>query len=301
MRICSLLPSATEIVFALGLGQDLVGVSHTCDFPAQAQGLPVLTQSLRNPANGSSATPVHGVSEEGATSGPVFALDGDLLRKLRPDLVLTQDICDVCAIGSNTVFEVAAKTLGYTPRFLTIRAAKLRDILCNIMDIGQAAGAEEEARGLVDSLQKRIEEVRACAGANRRVLCVEWAKPLRAAGLWTAECIELAGGVHGLVEPGERSRRVLWEEVATFAPQVILIMPCGYDLARSGMELASLSAEPAWSSLPAVQSGEVYVFDGRAPSRHGPRVVDVLEAFAEIVNPERFAPRWRGSLYQQAA
>ena len=304
MRICSLLPSATEIVFALGLGDHVVGVSHTCDFPPEAQKLPVLTQSLQDRSVASTAIPVHGVSESGVSPAPSFALDDDLLRRLRPDLILTQDICDVCAIGSDTVFEVAARVLSYSPEFLTIQATGLEDIFHSFGAVGRAAGVEERAEECVAGLRSRIAAVRAGAAdtdPSRRVLCLEWAQPLRAAGLWTSESVQVAGGVHGLTVPGERSRKVEWAEVVDFAPDVVLFMPCGYDMSRSFEELAVIATGPEWATLPAVLAEEVYVFDGRVPSRHGPRAVDVLEAFAEILHPQRFAPRWRSILYQRAS
>ena len=304
MRICSLLPSATEIVFGMGLGDHVVGVSHTCDFPHEATKLPVLTQSLRKPTSVTNAVPVHGVSQSGVSPAPYFALDGDLLGQVRPDLILTQDICDVCAIGSDTVFEVATRALRYSPEFLTIQAAGLEDILGNILAIGNAAGIEGRAEQLVAGLSSRIEAVLALAvetQAPKRVLCVEWAKPLRAAGLWTSESVQLAGGVPGLTQPGERSRKVGWDEVVDFSPDVVLFTPCGYDIPRSFQELATIAAEPQWAGLPAVRAGEVYVFDGRVPSRHGPRAVDVLEAFAEILHPQLLTARWHDILYQRAS
>ena len=304
MRICSLLPSATEIVFSVGLGQDLVGVSHTCDFPAQVLGIPVLTKSLRKPDNGSGATPVYGISEGGVSPSPSFALDDNLLRQLKPDLILTQDICEVCAIGSDTVFEVAGKALGYEPEYVTVRATGLDDILRNVEAIGLAGGSDNIARDAVAGLASRIDVVRAAvAGSDteKRVLCVEWVEPLRACGLWTSESVAVAGGIPGLSEPGVRSRKVGWDEIEGFAPETILFMPCAYDMPRCFGELARISTRSEWASLPAVKAGEVYVFDGRVPSRHGPRAVDVLEAFAEILHLDRFTPQWRGPLYQRAA
>ena len=303
MRMCSLLPSATEIIFALGLGDQLVGVSHTCDFPPEASALPILTRSLRGQTPDVGEVPVHGVSESGVASAPSFALDGALLRELKPDLILTQDICEVCAIDSNTVFEVANRTLGYSPEFLTIRATRIQDILADIAAIGRAAGARKEAEDCVAGLQSRITEVHVAAKAqpSRRVLGIEWADPLRSVGLWAAESIQLAGGEPGLSIPGERSRVIEWQEVADYSPEVILLMPCSYDLSRSHVELAHLAKHSCWKDLPAVRSGEVYVFDGRVPSRHGPRTIDVLEACAEILHPNQFGPRWHNILYQRVA
>lgn len=303
MRICSLLPSATEIAFALGLGDRLVGVSHTCDFPPAARRLPVLTRSLRGPAPGPGEVVVQGTPAAGAGPAPRYALDGELLRALAPDVILTQDICDVCAIGADTVFEVAARVLGYAPAFVTVRAAGLEDILQSILTIGRACDAVAAAQRCVAGLRARIAAVRdgvAGAGPPRRVLALEWTGPPIAAGLWTAELVGLAGGTQDLTRPGDRSRRLTWDEVAAFRPEVVLLLPCGCALDRAHAEAAALAAEARWRALPAARDGQVYVFDGRVPSRHGPRTVDVLEAFAEILHPRRFEPRWRGRLYDPA-
>jgi iron complex transport system substrate-binding protein len=304
MRICSLLPSATEIVFDLGLGEALVGVSHTCDYPPVARERPVLTRSLRNRRLVAGETPIHAASADGVATTPSYALDGDLLRALRPDVILTQDICEVCAIGSQTVFEVVAQVLGYTPEFVTIQVSRLEDILESIVIVGEVAGVAAVAERRVEALRTRVAAVRQLVAATPlvpRVLCLEWARPLIAAGLWTAELVGFAGGFQDLTTPGAKSRRLVWDELADFAPDQLLFMPCGYDLDQARAEWALVAAEAHWSALPAVQAGQVYCFDGRVPSRHGPRTVDVLEAFAEILHPERCPPRWRGSLYEAIA
>jgi iron complex transport system substrate-binding protein len=244
---------------------------------------------------------VHTVTGDALSASPSFALDVALLAQLRPDLILAQDICSVCAVDSRTVFAAARRALGYNPAFVTVNAAGLNGILESIVAIGQAAGAEGQAQALVKVLRLRQAAVtRAVQGASRRrVLAIEWGRPLTIAGLWTAEMIELASGTPGLNPPGEKSRAVGWAAAAAFAPEVVLFMPCGYALARSQQELASLTRQPEWAMLPAVQQGEVYVFDGRVPSRHAPRTFDVLEAFAEILHPGRVAARWHGILYQR--
>jgi iron complex transport system substrate-binding protein len=247
---------------------------------------------------------IHRVSATGVAPMPVYALDSELLRALRPDLILTQDICDVCAIGSNTVFEVTTKTLGYSPQFVTIQAAGLEDILQSILEIGRACNVEAAAERYVVGLRTRIGAVRAgvvYAGRPKRVLCLEWTRPLMAAGLWTADLVDIAGGYQNLTQPGGKSRTLGWDDLLEFEPEQLLFMPCGCDLIRSRAELAAIAADPRWAAIPAVQTRQVYVFDGRVPSRHGPRTVDVLEAFAEILHPRRISPRWRGRLYEAAA
>lgn len=303
MRICSLLPSATEIVFELGLGDRLVGISHACDYPPEAGSLPVLTESLRSRSPAPGTVAVHAASPEGATHGPSYAIREDLLRRLRPELVLTQDICDVCAIGSGTVFEVCSRVLDYTPEFVTIRSAGLEDILQNILEIGMAAQVEREAAQLVGGLRARIDAVRAQVGETvspPRVLCLEWARPPIAAGLWIPEMVAAAGGIHGMSKAGERARRITFDQIVEYGPEVLLFMPCGWDIDRARAEFSRLRMEPGWADLPALRRGTAYLFDGRVPSRHGPRTVDVLEAFAEILHPRAFPARWGGILYEVA-
>lgn len=302
-RILSLLPSATEIAFDLGLGRRVQGVSHTCDYPEEATRLPVATRSLRDShATQAGMTPVRRQAGEGVSDGPVFALDVGLVKRIQPDLVLTQDICEVCAIGSGTVMETISRAVPEPPEFLTISASGLDDILGNIVEIGAAAGAKATAERRAAALRSRMEET-ASRGAERgqgqRVLCVEWGDPLRAAGLWVPEMVEMCGGSHGFIGPRQSSRPVSWEDVARFAPEVILVMPCGYDLGRCWEETGRLAQNPVWADLPAVANEQVYVFDGRVPSRHGPRLFDVLEAFAEILLPAEGGRRWDGPLYRQ--
>jgi iron complex transport system substrate-binding protein len=304
MRICSLLPSATEIVYALGLGDQLVGVTHICDYPEAASSLPVLTTSLRVEERPGLA-PVHKVSVEGIADNAIFSLDSALLRELAPQLILTQDICEVCVIGSATVQAVATAALEHTPEFLTIHAMDVEGTLQSILDVGVAAGVAERAETYVASLRERVDAVKATVAEHAprapRVLCLEWGRPLWAGGLWMSDMVGIAGGVHGLVRAGEHSYPTSWEEVVAFQPEMVLFMPCGYDMESTRQELALLVDSPEWGKLPAVQSGQIYVFDGRVPSRHGPRLVDVLEAFAEIIHPSLFPAKWQGALYEQSA
>ena len=202
MRIVSLLPSATEIVFALGLGDSLVGVSHMCDYPAEAQGLPVVSRSIRSKSHLSSAE-IDAIIQQARTAGnPLYIIDGDLLRRLRPDIILTQELCEVCAVGAGSVFETAANVLDYAPEILSIRPAGLDDIFDNIQRIGAAAGVSDRADALLQQLRSRTEYVakRSTDGNLPKVFCIDWLEPLRNTGQWTPELVELAGGVEGLAE-----------------------------------------------------------------------------------------------------
>ena len=321
MRICSLLPSATEIVYALGLGAALVGRSHACDYPEEATQLPVVSRSIRSVSHLGSGEIDAAIQQARANGNPLYWIDADLLRELRPDLILTQELCEVCAIAGGSVFETAAQCLDYQPHILTIRPNTLGDILDNIENIANAAGTPERGAELRQSLTARVGRVsgglaelgaavpsnaagyaraapsNAAGYANaagpgvprRRVLCLDWLEPLRNTGQWIPELVELAGGAEGLAAAGGRSRELAWPEVTAYAPEFLMIMACAFDPERSRAEtLSRLPALPGWEELPAVQQGQVFIFDGRVPSRHGPRVVDVLEGLAEAMYPQRF-------------
>ena len=300
MRICSLLPSATEIVFALGLGDGLVGVSYACDYPEAAASLPVVSHSLRNVKHLDSGEIDALVQQARANNNPMYWIDEDLLARLRPDLIITQELCEVCAIASGSVFETAAKALDYQPHILTIRPDGLDDILQNICNIGDAAGAPERGRELRQSLESRVRRVTdgvlrqaqddGSDGRRPRVVCLDWLDPLRNTGQWLPEISEMAGGEEGLAIPRGHSRVLSWDEVRDYAPEYLMIMPCAFGPERSRQEAREkLTVLPGWEDLPAVRDERAFVFDGRIPSRHGPRVVDVLEGLAEVLHPEHFA------------
>ena len=303
MRIVSLLPSATEVVFALGLGEALAGVSHRCDYPAAAQGRPVVSRSVRSKSHLSGAEIDAIVQQARAAGNPQYIIDGELLRQLRPDLILTQELCEVCAVGAGSVFETAARYLDYTPEILSIRPAGLADILDNIRRIGTAAGVAARADRLAAELQGRADYVaeRAADGRRPKVFCIDWLEPLRNTGQWTPELVELAGGAEGLAEKWGKSREVSWDEVAAYQPDYVMVMPCAFDMDRTIAETARLSGRAEWQRLEAVRAGQVYLFDGQIPSRHGPRVIDVLEGLAEAMRPERFAGRTAAGVFRRAA
>ena len=304
MRICSLLPSATEILYALGLGDQVVGVSHTCDYPVEARAKPVVTHSLRQVTHLGSGEIDAIIQQARAIGNPVHWIDGDLLRELRPDLIVTQEICQVCAIGSGSVFETASRVLDYQPQVITSRPAGLEDIYQNIRNIGRAADVSERAEELVQGLRRRVERVQAGLGdidQPQKVFCIDWLNPLRNTGQWTPELVELAGGVEGLAEKWGQTREVTWQEVVDYQPDYVMVMPCAFDLERGGQEARDcLSSSPTWSSLEAVRRSQVYLFDGLIPSRHGPRVVDVLEGLAEAMYPERFPGLAPARVFQKA-
>ena len=292
MRICSLLPSATEIVYALGLADDLVGVSHACDYPDAAASKPVVSRSVRQITHLSSEEIDAIVQQARAISNPLYWIDGDLLRELKPDLIITQELCEACAIDSGSVFETAAKVLDHQPEILTIRPSVVADILQNVRNIASAAGVGQRGIELADSLQSRIQTV--VDGVvevekRPRVLCLDWLDPLRNTGQWVPELVEMAGGEERLAVAGGISRELTWDEIVDYAPECLMVMPCAFDPERVRVEAAEkLTNLKGWKDLPAVQLDQVFLFDGRIPTRHGPRVVDVLEGMAEAMHPHRF-------------
>ena len=292
MRICSLLPSATEILYALGLGDHIVGVSHTCDYPQQARNKPVVTRSVRDVKNLNSEE-IDSIIQQARRSGnPVHWIDETLLSELRPDLIITQEVCEVCAIDSGSVFQTAAKVLDYQPEILTSRPSDLSDIYENIMNISSAADATNKGIELIDSLQSRVSNIQMNLPQPLnpvKVFCIDWLNPIRNTGQWTPELVELAGGIEELAIKGGQTREVGWEEISRYDPDYIMVMPCAFDMERGQEESNTyLKPDERWNSLNAVKADRVFLFDGLIPSRHGPRVIDVLEGLAEAIHPEQF-------------
>ena len=292
MRIVSLLPSATEMVYALGLGDQLVGVSHTCDYPDDASNKPVVSRSIRQIRHLGSIEIDSIIQQARANNNPLYWIDDDLLRQLRPDVILTQEICEVCAISSGSVYETAAKALDYQPEFVTVRPAGLEDIFNNIRNIGNAANVPDRASDLVRQLKhrvKRVTEALPATSPRPRVFCIDWLDPLRNTGQWVPELVELAGGEEGLAIKWGKSREIVWQEVLDYRPDYIMMMPCAFQPERVTAESAAwLENQPGYDTLPAVQNDQVFLFDGRVPSRHGPRVIDVMEGLAEAMHPDLF-------------
>jgi iron complex transport system substrate-binding protein len=292
MRICSLLPSATEIVFSLGQGDSLVGVTHECDFPAQAEQIPKVTRS-NIPDGIPSAEIDQAVSKALIEAGTLYELDLPLLARLQPDLVLTQRLCDVCAVSYDRVQE-AAKSLPSQPKVLNLEPHSLGDILDNIVTVGQALGIEAQANAVRDGLQRRIDAVRQKTEklSNRpRVFCMEWVDPPFCGGHWMKELVEIAGGRDDLAVLHRPSRRIEWEKVLEFAPEVIVLTCCGFSLTRCAREGEILANLEGARDLPAFKTGRVYATDGSAYfSRPGPRIVESLEILAHLIHPDVFPP-----------
>jgi iron complex transport system substrate-binding protein len=290
MRICSLLPAATEIAFALGLGDAVVGVTHECDYPPQAKKKPVVVTSVIDAARMTSGEIDRKVGEALQTGKGLYSIDEAAFIDSAPDLILTQGLCDVCALDYNEVVKAAAK-LSRQPAILSLNPHGLADMLDDIRRVGVATERLIAAEALVQDLQRRIDRVAHARPAHRpRVVCLEWYEPLYAAGHWAPEMVELAGGEDMLGRKGEPSSKVEWRAVVAARPEVILLMPCGFDVRRSVKDASSLREREGWNDLPAVRAGKVFAVNGNSYfSRPGPRLIDGLEILAQLIRPEEIA------------
>jgi iron complex transport system substrate-binding protein len=290
-RICSLLPSATEIVYALGLGDRLVGVTHECDYPPEAREKPHLTSSAIDSHALPAADIDRAVRESLADEATIYHLDRDVLERVNPDLILTQELCEVCAVGPDIVRESVA-SLPVAPRVVSLEPSTLGEVLDSILLVGRLTGTLRRALAVVDGLRGRLARVsQAVEGRpRRRVLTLEWVDPIFVGGHWVPEMVELAGDDDVLGRAGKPSREVSWEEIASAGCDAVIAMPCGFGLARSVEELRRARFPAAWYDLEAVRAGEVYAVDGSAYfNRPGPRLVDGVEVLASILHPEVFA------------
>lgn len=294
MRIVSLEPGATEIICALGLDDELVGVTHACDYPPAARLKPKVTTSSLADESLTSREIDARVAEQKAGGAGTYELNVPLLAELRPDLIFTQGVCDVCAVSHGTIRRAVVPMLASTPHVYSLDASTLGDVLSDVKTVADATGRQARAREVIAALRARIDRVSlrsAGVRSPRRVFCLEWLDPPWTAGHWVPEMVGMAGGVDELGGIGQPSRRTTWPEIAAFAPEVIVLMPCGFALERTLRELERTSLPPEWASLPAVRSGEVYAVDGSAYfNRPGPRLVDGLELLAHVIRPSLFEP-----------
>ncbi|THE65126.1 cobalamin-binding protein [Salinadaptatus halalkaliphilus] len=289
MDVVTTLPSATEIVAALGL--DPVGVSHECDYPPAAVAFaPSITRS-RIEADGDSAEIDAQVLD--ADDGAVYDIDTETLADLAPDLIVTQGMCDVCAVDEVVIAEAVAD-LEVDPEILTTDPHTVGDVLADIERIGAATGREERARAVRTTLEERIDRVRErttdlAVDERPRVAVFDWTDPVMIAGHWTAELVAWAGGEYGLADVGERSRPREWADIRAYDPEVVIVAPCGFDLEQTAANRTDLTARDGWEDLTAVQEDRVWAMDGdHYSNRPGPRLVETLEAFARIVQPDQF-------------
>ena len=292
-RIVSLLPSATEIVCALGLEDALVGVTHECDYPPSVAGLPKLTASRISHETMTSAEVDHAVRSQLDGHGSIYDLDEELLRSLQPDLILTQELCEVCAV-SYRIVERAARVFERDVRVVSLEPNMIEDIFSNVRTVGELAGREAEADALVARLATRVDALAAAlSGVERRprTLVLEWLEPPFAPGHWVPEQVALAGGDHTFGRAGEPSARTTAEAVRDYAPETILLAPCGFYIRDTLRALETARLPEGWHDLPAVRAGEVWAVDATSYfSRPGPRVVDGAEILSRVLHPEVFGP-----------
>jgi iron complex transport system substrate-binding protein len=303
-RICSLLPSATEIAFALGLGDRVVAVTHECDYPPEATRLPVITRSTLDHGMRRSREIHNHIATSVHAGSSIYALDHALLERLDPTLILTQELCDVCAVSYDVVQQAVHRLPGERT-ILSLEPTNLGGILQTILQVGDAADVPETAATLVRKLQQQIDRIAAeakSAPRGPRVFGMEWLDPPFTAGHWVPEMIRLAGGHDELAQAGAPSSEVAWSRIAAYDPEVIVLMPCGFTLARTVEEFTRIEFPREWRRLSAVQAGQVYAVNGSAYfNRPGPRIVDGLKVLAEVVHPELFPRRTPPEAWQRLA
>jgi iron complex transport system substrate-binding protein len=290
MRVVSLLPAATEIVAALGRLDDLVGVSHECDFPPAVNEKPRVTRCEIHGNRLPSAEIDRWVRKELRETGTLYTMDEALLRSLAPDVILTQRLCDVCAVGYGSVVAFAA-TLPGPPRVVNLEPLRLGDVFQDVLNVGAAIGAGDEAARVVGDLHTRVNAVRrrTNALARRRCVLLEWIDPPYRTGHWGPDVVAAAGGADLLGIAGTPAVAVPWDAVRAARSDVLVIACCGFDVARTLDDLPLLREAPGWSDLPAVQQGDVWVLDGCAyVSRPGPRLADTVEIVAQCLHPQTF-------------
>jgi iron complex transport system substrate-binding protein len=287
MRICSFLPSSTEIVYALGLEDSLAGVTFECDYPPQSRQKPVVVHT-KLPHGLSPEEIDRNVNEFAARGESLYRLDLEKLQAIQPDLIITQDLCHVCAASPHDLGAVLPR-LANPPRVLSLRPQCLEDVWHDIVTVGEATGREMEAVRLVAELKGRVTRVRTLAAKSSlprpRVLCLEWLNPPFIAGHWVPEMVALAGGEDALGKAGVPSYRTNWEQIIASRPDIILFMPCGYSAAQTCNEVKVFRFPEGWQELPAVRDRRVYALDATSYfSRPGPRLADGLEILLRIIH-----------------
>ena len=298
-RIVSFLPSSTEILYEIGAGSQIAGVTHECKYPDDADTKPKVINSSFDAGTMNSKEIDEKIVQLMQSGRDIYVINDRILKQAKPDLIITQGVCEVCAPFTNEVNR-ASSILGYKPEILVLDPHDLDEILVSIMDIAERVDRAKEGRKVVASLQNRIDNVRIKAGQRStttgnkydikpKVLCIEWIDPLFAGGHWVPQIVEIVGGINGLCSRGQPSRRMYIDEIIKFNPDKIILMPCGFDLNRTLAEAKTLETNDKWKSLPAVQNNEVYAVNAGAYfSKPGPRTITGLEVLAKIIDPEGF-------------
>lgn len=301
-RIVSFLPSATEMVYALGLGDQLVGVTHECDFPPEAATKPIAVRNVLPIETMTQAEIDAAVVQRMRAGLSLYQVDETLLRELAPDIILTQSLCQVCAPSGNEVARVL-EMLPKKPQIVWLTPRSLAEIFDNLRELGQATGRLDEAHELIALGHARLEAIAAVTRKlpNRpRVFCVEWLDPVYCSGHWMPEMIEIAGGVDALARAGSDSVRIPWDDVVRWAPEVFVVTPCGLNLEQAIEQAAQLLQFPHWFDLPAVRNDRVFAVDANSYfARPGPRVIEGTELLAHLFHPELFEWNDASRAFQQ--
>ena len=288
MKIVSLLPSATEIVYALGLGDSLAAVTHECDFPPEVSAKPIITRSVLTPGLTSREID-EAVRRQLNDSHSLYTIDRELLGEIRPDVILTQQLCDVCAVAYNDVLEAVRSLPRPGPRVLNLEPITVADVLGTIRQVGLVTEREDEAEKVITGLEARIDRVKqtvASASHKPRVVLLEWIDPLFGGGHWDPELVEIAGGIDTIGRLHQPSTQVDWADIRRFDPEVLVIAQCGFSIERTKQDMPALEALPGYTDLAAVRRGRVFLVNGSDYfSRPGPRLVDSLEILAALLHP----------------
>lgn len=288
MRICSLLPSATEVIAALGLSDELVGISHECDHPPSVRNVPIMVEPMIAPHGLSSAEIDQQVSQLVASGQRLYRLKDRLLRQAQPDLILSQDLCHVCAVMPDQLHDTL-RSMPRQPTVLTLNPGTVHDVIDDVVRIGDATGRSTEGHRLATQLRNRLDAIRTrVQGLSHRprVVCIEWLSPLYVAGHWIPEMVQLAGGQDVLARPGSPSRVVTWDEILAAAPDVLVVMPCGFSVERAQAELSQLIQQPGQWRLSSDLVQHTFVVDASSYfSRPGPRLIDGVELLAALLHP----------------
>ena len=301
-NIVSLIPSGTEMVCALGCYEQLKGRSHECDFPLSIRDLPICTAPNIS-VDGTSQEIHERVSGLLRDALSVYRVEIKTLRRLKPDIIVTQTQCDVCAVSFTDVEQALQEALEYQPTVIPLHATNLQGVWDDFLRVALGVGQEQEGRQMLTSYQSRISAItNRCKNESSHpsVACIEWMEPLMAAGNWVPELVELAGGQSVFGEPGAQAPWITWEALAEANPDLLVLMPCGFSIRRIEEEMTTLTRNPIWSTLKAAQNGQVYLTDGNQFfNRPGPRLVESLEIFAEVLHPASFQFGHRGTGWRQ--
>ncbi|MGI0074310.1 MAG: cobalamin-binding protein [Nitrosotalea sp.] len=289
MKLVSFLPSATEILYELGVGDQVLAVTHECNYPTEAKAQPRVIHSSFDPQKMSSQEIDNKVMELVNAGKDIYILDEQVLKKANPDLIVAQGICEVCSPYTREINK-AVTLLGGRPEVLVLDPKNLDDILENIIEVGNKVGKQEKAKDFVIKLQKRIDYIKNTSKVSRpKVLCIEWLDPFFSAGHWVPQMVEIAGGINGISSTGDRSRKIQIEEMVQFDPDIIVLMPCGFDVSRTLVEYEKLFENNKWKKIKAVSRGQVYAVNANEYfSKPGPRTVTGLEILAKIIHPDTF-------------